>query len=91
MLLLWMGEQITARGIGNGVSLIIFAGIVAELPKAIVPGCSSQARATSVNVVFVIAIAGHGDRSGCDLHGVHGAQSQRRLLDSVSETRNRRQ
>ncbi|MCF6219576.1 MAG: preprotein translocase subunit SecY [Robiginitomaculum sp.] len=35
MFLMWMGEQITARGIGNGVSLIILAGIVAELPKAI--------------------------------------------------------
>jgi preprotein translocase subunit SecY len=35
MFLLWLGEQITARGIGNGVSLIIFAGIVANLPSAI--------------------------------------------------------
>ncbi|MGI9415471.1 MAG: preprotein translocase subunit SecY [Hyphomicrobiales bacterium] len=34
--LMWLGEQITARGIGNGISLIIFAGIVAELPAAIV-------------------------------------------------------
>ncbi len=33
--LMWLGEQITARGIGNGLSLIIFAGIVAELPGAI--------------------------------------------------------
>lgn len=33
--LLWLGEQITARGIGNGISLIIFAGIVAELPRAV--------------------------------------------------------
>lgn len=33
MFLLWLGEQITARGVGNGVSLIIFAGIVAELPR----------------------------------------------------------
>jgi preprotein translocase subunit SecY len=33
--LMWLGEQITARGIGNGISLIIFAGIVAELPWAI--------------------------------------------------------
>lgn len=32
--LMWLGEQITARGIGNGISLIIFAGIVAELPRA---------------------------------------------------------
>lgn len=35
LLLMWMGEQITARGVGNGISLIIFAGIVAELPRAI--------------------------------------------------------
>jgi preprotein translocase subunit SecY len=35
LLLMWIGEQITSRGIGNGVSLIIFAGIVAELPKSI--------------------------------------------------------
>jgi preprotein translocase subunit SecY len=34
--LMWLGEQITARGVGNGISLIIFAGIVAELPAAIV-------------------------------------------------------
>ena len=33
--LMWLGEQITARGIGNGISLIIFAGIVAELPSAL--------------------------------------------------------
>ena len=34
--LMWIGEQVTARGIGNGISLIIFAGIVAELPSALV-------------------------------------------------------
>ena len=34
--LMWLGEQITARGVGNGISLIIFAGIVAELPRALV-------------------------------------------------------
>jgi preprotein translocase subunit SecY len=33
--LMWLGEQITARGIGNGISLIIFAGIIAELPSAL--------------------------------------------------------
>ncbi|RMH89525.1 preprotein translocase subunit SecY [Lysobacter pythonis] len=36
MFLMWLGEQITERGIGNGVSLIIFAGIVAGLPAAVV-------------------------------------------------------
>ncbi|WP_366556389.1 preprotein translocase subunit SecY [Aquibaculum sediminis] len=35
MFLLWLGEQITARGVGNGISLIIFAGIVANLPMAL--------------------------------------------------------
>ena len=36
MFLMWLGEQITARGVGNGISLIIFAGIVAGLPSAII-------------------------------------------------------
>lgn len=35
MFLMWLGEQITERGIGNGISLIIFTGIVAGLPHAI--------------------------------------------------------
>src|ERR671916_67418 len=35
MFLMWLGEQITSRGIGNGISLIIFAGIVANIPSAI--------------------------------------------------------
>lgn len=35
MFLMWLGEQITSRGIGNGISLIIFAGIVANLPSAV--------------------------------------------------------
>lgn len=35
MFLMWLGEQITSRGVGNGISLIIFAGIVAQLPHAI--------------------------------------------------------
>ena len=56
MFLMWLGEQITARGIGNGISLIIFAGIIAEMPKAIF-NLISQARTTSVNVAFVVAIA----------------------------------
>ena len=34
MLLMWLGEQITDRGIGNGISLIITIGILARLPKA---------------------------------------------------------
>lgn len=55
MLLMWMGEQITARGIGNGISLIIFAGIVAELPRAIYNLLLNNAE-TAPNPVFVIAL-----------------------------------
>jgi len=35
MFLMWLGEQVTARGVGNGISLIIFAGIIAEMPRVI--------------------------------------------------------
>jgi preprotein translocase subunit SecY len=35
MFLMWLGEQITARGVGNGISLIIFVGIIAEMPAAL--------------------------------------------------------
>src|SRR4051794_12297964 len=45
LLLMWIGEQITARGVGNGTSLIIFAGIVAALPNALVRPSSSAAPA----------------------------------------------
>jgi preprotein translocase subunit SecY len=55
MLLMWMGEQITARGIGNGISLIIFAGIIAEMPRAIY-NLIAQARTTSIDIGFVLAI-----------------------------------
>nr|WP_233356247.1 preprotein translocase subunit SecY [Henriciella aquimarina] len=55
MFLMWMGEQITARGIGNGISLIIFAGIIAEMPKAIF-NLFSGSREQGINVVFVLAI-----------------------------------
>ena len=56
MLLMWMGEQITARGIGNGISLIIFAGIVAELPKAIANTLGGSS-GTSANILFVVGLA----------------------------------
>ena len=49
MFLMWLGEQITARGVGNGISLIIFAGIVANLPHALVadPGTRPHRRAVA--------------------------------------------
>ena len=56
MFLMWMGEQITARGIGNGISLIIFAGIIAEMPKALA-NMFSGSKEQGINVVFIIGIA----------------------------------
>jgi preprotein translocase subunit SecY len=55
MFLMWLGEQVTERGIGNGVSLIIFAGIVAGLPGAVL-GTMEQARNGDISAVAVIAI-----------------------------------
>jgi preprotein translocase subunit SecY len=59
--LMWLGEQITARGVGNGISLIIFAGIVAELPGALAGTLElgrQQALSSFVIVgLFVMAIA----------------------------------
>ncbi len=54
--LMWLGEQITARGIGNGISLIIFAGIVAELPSALV-GTLELGRQGALSTVIILAIA----------------------------------
>ncbi|MCM8855439.1 MAG: preprotein translocase subunit SecY [Candidatus Thiodiazotropha sp.] len=61
MFLMWLGEQITERGIGNGISMIIFAGIVAGLPAAI-GGTLELARTGELNALtilflFVLAIA----------------------------------
>lgn len=55
MFLMWMGEQITERGIGNGVSLIIFAGIVAGLPGAVL-STFEQARNGDISPLAVIMI-----------------------------------
>jgi preprotein translocase subunit SecY len=44
MFLMWLGEQITERGVGNGISMIIFAGIVAGLPGAIVHTLSKHGK-----------------------------------------------
>lgn len=57
MLLMWMGEQISQRGIGNGISLIIFAGIVARIPSA-VNVLVQQIRLGSLNPVFVLIVFG---------------------------------
>jgi len=61
MFLMWLGEQITARGIGNGISLIIYVGIVAELPTALAQffdlGRTGQLAAAVILAVIVGAVA----------------------------------
>lgn len=55
MITIWLGEQITARGIGNGISMLIFAGIVARLPSAVWELGSAVVEGT-INPVFVIVV-----------------------------------
>ena len=55
MFLMWLGEQITSRGIGNGISLIIFAGIVARLPSA-VAGTLELGRTGALSTTVVIGV-----------------------------------
>ncbi len=61
--LMWLGEQITQRGIGNGISLIIFSGIVAEIPRALVTtfelgrtGAISTAMIIGIFILLVLTI-----------------------------------
>ncbi|MBD5443732.1 MAG: preprotein translocase subunit SecY [Treponemataceae bacterium] len=55
MVTVWLGDQITANGIGNGISMMIFAGIVARLPNAIVE-LSQKVAAGEIQLVFVIVV-----------------------------------
>ena len=55
MFLMWLGEQITARGIGNGISLIIFTGIVAEIPAALAQ-FFSQGRAGVISTPVILGV-----------------------------------
>ncbi|HPE26366.1 preprotein translocase subunit SecY [Albidovulum sp.] len=55
MFLMWLGEQITSRGIGNGTSLIIFVGIVANIPAALAQFLS-QGRAGNVSVALILGV-----------------------------------
>ena len=54
--LMWLGEQISERGIGNGISILIFAGIVAGLPQAIF-GTLELARTGEIHVLLVLVLA----------------------------------
>jgi preprotein translocase subunit SecY len=55
MFLMWLGEQITARGVGNGISLIIFAGIVAELPVALA-GTLEMGRTGALSTGLIVGL-----------------------------------
>ncbi len=61
MFLMWLGEQITQRGIGNGISLIIFSGIVAEIPRALATtfelGRTGALSTIVIISIFIILIA----------------------------------
>ena len=55
MFLMWLGEQITARGVGNGISLIIFVGIIAEVPAALAQ-FFSQGRSGAISPAVIIGV-----------------------------------
>ena len=55
MFLMWLGEQITNRGIGNGISLIIFVGIIAEIPAALAQFLS-QGRSGAISPAVIIGV-----------------------------------
>ncbi|EKM93985.1 preprotein translocase subunit SecY [Stutzerimonas degradans] len=55
MFMMWLGEQITERGIGNGISMLIFAGIVAGLPGALGQSFES-ARQGDINIIALLAV-----------------------------------
>jgi preprotein translocase subunit SecY len=76
MFLMWLGEQITARGVGNGVSLIIFAGIVASLPQVLVQALSVAQQ----NADYVLPFLVGGLVCGVVVFVVFIERSQRRLL-----------
>jgi len=77
MFLMWLGEQITSRGVGNGVSLLIFAGIVANLPTGIMQLLTvmQTGQMSPVGGVAILGIA-----IGAVLAIVFMERSQRRLL-----------
>jgi preprotein translocase subunit SecY len=58
--LMWLGEQITLRGVGNGISLIIFSGIVAEIPRALAStfelGRTGALSASLIMIIFILVI-----------------------------------
>lgn len=77
MFLMWLGEQITARGVGNGISLIIFAGIVAHLPQSLISTLElGRTGAISPTVIFGILLLA----IGLIFFIVYVERAQRRLI-----------
>jgi preprotein translocase subunit SecY len=78
MFLMWLGEQITSRGVGNGISLIIFAGIVAELPSAmgqLFTMSYDQGQFTALELIALLLLV-----VGSIIFIVFVERSQRRLI-----------
>ena len=86
MFLMWLGEQITSRGIGNGVSLIIMAGIVAQLPQALAQ-MFEGGRTGSLDPVVIMAIVALALGPG-PVHLLHGAGAAPRA-DPISQAPDR--
>ena len=81
--IMWLGEQITERGIGNGMSLIIFAGIVAQLPRAVIATFAQMSTGQIGLIRMLLLCAHHGRHRGDHLHGAreparHGPVRQAR-------------
>jgi len=77
MFLMWLGEQITSRGVGNGISLLIFAGIVAVLPRSVWQ-LFQQAQVGSISPLVLFGLLGMA--IAVVLFIVFMERSQRRLL-----------
>lgn len=77
MFMMWLGEQITSRGVGNGISLIIFAGIVVGIPRSLVQ-LFELSRTGAVNPLFILLLVL--GIAGLILFIVFIERSQRRVL-----------
>ena len=87
MFLMWLGEQVTERGVGNGISILIFAGIVAGLPAAIAGtlDLASQGQLNPITVLFLFAIA-----IGVTAFVVFVERGQRRITVNYARKQGRR-
>jgi preprotein translocase subunit SecY len=82
--MMWLGEQITEKGVGNGISLLIFAGIVAGLPAAIGQSWSRRARARSTSCAADDPGAGDRRHLHDRLHRARAAPHHRELCQAAA-------